>query len=81
MSMLLQPMSLYANMLFQSIGKCLVASILASLRSGLYFIPLIIFLPRVIGITGIESAQTIADVLTAITAMPFLVGSFARSGV
>lgn len=76
-SMLLQPMSVYANMMFQSIGKSGIASFLASLRSGVYFIPLIVLLPKFIGLTGIESAQTIADVLTALTSIPFVV-SFLR---
>ncbi|MDO5291533.1 MAG: MATE family efflux transporter [bacterium] len=71
-SLVLQPISVYANMMFQCVGKSMIASLLASLRSGIFFIPLIIFLPKVIGIAGIESAQMGADLLTTVTAIPFV---------
>lgn len=76
-SMVLQPISVYANMMFQSIGKSMIASLLASLRSGVFFIPLVLILPKLIGLTGIQSAQTIADLLTSFTAIPFVI-SFLR---
>ena len=70
---LFQPCSVSANMLFQSIGKSGRAAFLASLRSGAYFIPLILILPVFFGITGIEIAQPIADLLSFVTSMPFLI--------
>lgn len=73
LSLALQPISVYANMMFQSIGKSLIASILASLRSGVFFIPIILILPRIIGLTGIECAQTVADLLTTFTSIPFVI--------
>ncbi|MDO5521998.1 MAG: MATE family efflux transporter [bacterium] len=76
-SLVLQPISVYANMMFQCVGKSMIASLLASLRSGIFFIPLILLLPKFIGITGIESAQMGADLLTTFTAIPF-VWSFLR---
>ncbi len=75
-AILLQPWSVAANMMFQSIGHSKVASFLSSLRNGLYFIPLILILPHLIGITGIESAQMIADVLTSLTTVPFMIRFF-----
>ena len=44
-----QPMAVCSNMLFQSIGKSGRAAFLSALRSGLYFIPLIIVLPVFFG--------------------------------
>lgn len=70
------PLSVCGNMLFQSIGKSGPAIFLAGLRSGICFIPLVVVLPLFIGITGIQVAQPIADVLAAICTVPFLVKFF-----
>lgn len=73
-----QPLALCANMMFQSIGANRQATFLSILRSGLYFIPLIVLLPQVIGLTGVQIAQTISDVLTCLTAAPFVIWFFRR---
>lgn len=57
------------NMTLQSLGYGWKASIMASGRQGLFFIPTIMILPRIIGITGIETSQAIADFLTFILAI------------
>lgn len=72
LGMILQPLTVYANMMFQCVGKSMLASVLASLRSGIYFIPAILLLPKWMGLSGVQSAQTIADLLTAFTALPFV---------
>ncbi len=74
----IQPASVLGNMLFQSIGESKTASFLALLRSGLYYIPLVFLLPRFVGIFGIQSAQMLADLLTMITTVPFIVRFFRR---
>ncbi len=53
------------NMMMQTIGKTLYASILASARQGLCLIPLLLILPHIFGLAGIQMAQPIADLLTA----------------
>jgi putative MATE family efflux protein len=58
------------NMMLQSIGKGVKASITASARSGLFFIPLILILPRVFGLAGVEAAQAVADILTISICIP-----------
>ena len=68
-----QPYTVTSNMMFQSIGCSKEASFLALLRSGLYYIPLLIVLPLFIGLTGIQSAQMFADLLTMLTSIPFVV--------
>lgn len=68
-----QPLAVCANMMFQSIGKNGIATFLAMLRSGLYFVPVILVLSRVMGIYGVEISQTVADILTFFTALPFCV--------
>ena len=47
------------------------------LRSGLYFIPIIVVFSQAFGLFGVEIAQTAADILAFFTALPFTV-SFLR---
>ena len=58
------------NMMLQSIGKGLKASIVASARQGLCFIPLIFILPRFIGLTGVEMSQMCSDIITLVISIP-----------
>jgi putative MATE family efflux protein len=61
------------NMLFQSLGFAFRSSLLSVFRNGLFFIPLIVLLPRLFGLPGLESAQPAADVLSFLASIPFLV--------
>ncbi len=70
------PIYVLTNMTLQSSGKAMPASFLALLRSGLFFLPVLLILNRTLGITGIEVAQPIADVLTAATSIPFVLYYF-----
>ena len=58
-----------SNMLTQSIGYGLRATLLAVSRQGLCLIPLLLVLPRVFGLIGIQCAQPIADLMTFIIAI------------
>lgn len=69
-ALLFVPVTVTANMLFQSVGKSSVASLLASIRSGVIFIPVILILKALLGITGIEISQAISDVISAFIAFP-----------
>lgn len=66
-----QPLTVCSNMLFQSVGKNGKATFLAMLRSGLCFIPVIALLSKVLGLTGVEISQTVADVLAFFISLPF----------
>ena len=57
-------------MMLQSIGKGVKASVTASARSGLFFIPLIVILPEIFGLLGVEMTQAIADVLAVTVSIP-----------
>ena len=73
--LLFMPVSNVTNMLFQSVRKSELASFLALLRSGLMFIPLLyIFQAMNLGFTGIAISQPVADVLTGLVSIPFLIG-------
>lgn len=58
------------NMMLQSIGRGFKASVTASARNGLFFIPLILILPGIFGLTGVELTQPVADVLSFLLSVP-----------
>ncbi len=71
------PMCICGNMLFQSIGMAGRATLLASLRSGLVFIPVLLVLTALFQLRGIEWAQSVADIIATSISIPFVV-SFLR---
>ncbi|MCR5368695.1 putative efflux protein, MATE family [Eubacterium ruminantium] len=66
------------NMMLQSIGKGVKASITASARNGLFFIPAIIILPKLFGLTGVEITQMVADILTFMITIPFAISELKK---
>lgn len=62
--------SVLTNMFLQASGKGLKASITSSARNGIFFIPLILILPRFFGLLGVEMTQAWVDLLTFLLAMP-----------
>ena len=76
MSLPLLPLSVITNMLFQASGKNKEGMFLSSCRQGIFFIPLVFILPRIFGLTGLELCQPIANTLSALISIPFLIGYF-----
>ena len=72
-ALVLLPTALTANMTFQSVGKKGRALLLASCQNGLFFIPLVLLLPRMFGLVGLEISQPIAYISAALVSVPFLV--------
>ena len=77
-SLLFQPLNITPNMLFQSTGKKDWALLLACFRGGLCFIPIILVLPRIMGLLGVQLAHPIADIITAALSVPFAIKFFKR---
>lgn len=77
-ALLFVPFQVCNNMLFQSIGYKFNATFLSSLRNGLFFIPILIIFSLVWGLSGIQIAQAVADVMTCLTCIPFTVNFFAK---
>lgn len=75
-SMPFLPVGSVANMTFQSIGKSWRATIMSAMRQGIFFIPLILLLPKFFEIWGIATTQAVSDVLTAAACAPFLFGFY-----
>lgn len=70
------PLTVCGNMMFQSVGANGKATFLSALRSGLCFIPVIVLLSALFGLTGVEIAQTVSDVATFIITVPFVLYFF-----
>ena len=49
---------------FQTIGDSRYGLFLSIIRQGLFYVPFILFLPKLLGVLGIYLAQPAADVLT-----------------
>ncbi len=58
------------NMMLQSIGKGLKASIVASARQGIFFLPLIAILPYFFGLAGVEACQAVSDLFALSVSIP-----------
>lgn len=61
------------NMLLQTIRQPVRAVTLSSARQGLFFIPLILLMPRILGLQGVEMCQATADLCSFILAIPLTV--------
>jgi Na+-driven multidrug efflux pump len=61
------------NMMLQAMGRAVKASIIASARQGLFFIPLVLILPRFFGLNGLMLTQAIADIMAFMVAVPLTI--------
>ena len=57
--------------LFLAIGRGKEGGILSISRNGIFFIPVILMLPQIIGLNGVIYAQTIADIFTLLLTVFF----------
>ena len=65
--------SSYVNMMYQSLGFVKGATFLASCRQGVFFIPLILILPYLLGLDGVLMTQAVADIFTFLISIPFCI--------
>jgi len=70
--------STYVNQTYQCLGFRVAASVLASLRQGIFFIPLAMILPRKFGLPGLEMLQSVSDILTFCVSIPFQIWFFRK---
>ena len=63
-----------SNMLLQTTGKVVRASILGFARQGIILIPSVVILTPLIGLLGIQLAQPIADLVTIALSIPMTIG-------
>jgi putative MATE family efflux protein len=74
----LMAFSTYVNQLYQSLGFAVGATILASCRQGIFFVPLVFLLPLWFALPGIEAVQAASDLLTFLVSIPFLIFFFRK---
>jgi len=67
------PLSVPVNMLYQSIQKAGIASLLSTMRSGALLIPILLIGVPILGLTGVQIAQPLSDLLTGLISVPFTV--------
>ena len=74
-SLFVMPCSIIAAVTFQAVRKSLIATLLSALRSGLCFIPTIFVLVYGMDLnyTGVALSQPVADGLTFLISLPFLI--------
>ena len=68
----LQALLVGTNMLLQSVGWSVSAMYLSINRQGVFFLPLILLLPALYGLLGVQLAQPVADVLSTLACVPFI---------
>lgn len=73
------PSCTLANLGYQAVKRPVIASFLAAARQGLFFIPLIVWLPGLWGLSGVQFAQALADGATFLLSAPFLVYFFRKA--
>jgi putative MATE family efflux protein len=74
------PMGIMANMTYQSIGKSWTATFLSAARQGIFFLPLILLLPPLLGLTGVQITQALADFATFWLCIPFVLRFYRTLG-
>ena len=70
--MIFMSFSVPVNMLYQSIQKPTVSSVLSMIRSGAVTIPILLIGVPLLGLPVIQTAQPIADVLAGCISIPFI---------
>ena len=64
------------NMFLQAMGNRFGASLIAGARQGIFFLPLISWLPRAYGLWGLTVTQAASDLLTFLLTIPFVIFIF-----
>ncbi|MBR3224041.1 MAG: MATE family efflux transporter [Atopobiaceae bacterium] len=62
------------NFLLQTSGKMWRATFMGACRLGLVLGPVVLALPRLLGMLGVQIAQPVTDILTTLIAIPMAVG-------
>ena len=77
-TMFIQPLSIISNMLLQSVGLPVEATLTSISRQGLFFIPAVIILPMFWGLLGVQASQPVSDLLAAVFCVFFLKKFFSQ---
>ena len=70
-----------ASIFLQTINRTTEANIMVTSRKGLFFIPLICFLPNILGLQGVMLCQPICDVCAFLLAIPLISKTFSTINI
>lgn len=73
-ALVLIPINNITSTTLQVTGRSWTATLIACMRQGMFFIPLILILPGYFGLLGVQCSQPIADAVTSLCAIPFGIG-------
>ena len=73
LTMPLLPLNFMAGLTYQVVGNKAIAALLSVSRQGLFYIPAVLILPRVLFLFGVQCCQAVSDLLAAIFAVPFTI--------
>ncbi len=77
LALILVPITMVTEMGFQSTGQRMWATVSSALRSGIIFIPMVLVLPRIRGMAGVQEAQPLSTCIAFFICL-FLSGQFLR---
>lgn len=69
-AIVISPLAVYGDMMFQSIGRSGTATVLSGMRRGFLLIPLVILMTQLFGLRGLEWSQGVADIAASLVALP-----------
>ncbi len=67
----LLPVNFMASVTYQVVGNKGIAALLSVSRQGLFYIPAVLILPRVLHLFGIQCSQSVSDFFAFLFAIPF----------
>lgn len=67
------PLSIPVNMLYQSTRQVKISTFLSMMRNGVTFIPTLLLTSHFWGLRGVQISQPLADVMTGLIAIPFVI--------
>lgn len=70
--------STYVNQMYQCLGFAKQATVLAASRQGIFYVPIILILPAIIGLLGVQMAQPLSDFCTFFISIPFQIWFFKK---
>jgi Na+-driven multidrug efflux pump len=63
---------IFSSQYFQAVGKPVQSTILSLSRQILFYIPLLVLLPKIFGLDGVFFAMPAADILAALVSAVFM---------
>ncbi len=72
----LLPLNFMVGITYQSVGNKAIATLLSASRQGLFYIPAVLILPKLLGLLGVQTCQALSDLCSFFFALPFTIAFF-----